>query len=64
MARFGQLALDVIDGEVSFAYGDDQFADAIAGGGVLGSIVRRLEKGGAFVGIVAELVTENAEGSR
>ena len=32
VARGGQLTLDIIDGEILFAQGDDPFADAVSFG--------------------------------
>jgi hypothetical protein len=58
----GQFALDVVDREVALAQGHHPLADRIAGG-------RRVrtgegaEEGGAFLGVVAELVAEDAEGA-
>src|SRR5262249_47259748 len=60
----GQLAPDVVDGEVALAHGHDEAADTIpdrAGG-------RPLEGRGKEAcpkdGVVTELVTEDAEGAR
>jgi hypothetical protein len=59
----GQFGADVVDGEVAFAHGDDEFADAIACWG-LGVRCGLGKEGSAFVRVVAELVAEDAEGAR
>lgn len=61
MTGGGQFPLDVLNGVVLFAQGDDQFADPIACGGVLGSGAWRLKEAGAEGGVMPELVTEAAE---
>ena len=63
MSGVGKFALDIVDREVAFPQGDDEFPDAIAGRGIPWSVLHDLEEAGAFVGIVAELVAENAEGA-
>ena len=60
----GQLASDVVDGEVPLAHGDDQVADAIAGGCGVRPLAGGREEGGPLGGVVAELMTEDAEGPR
>jgi hypothetical protein len=62
MAGQSQFALDVIDGEVLFAQGHGQLADAIAHRSPVGAGFGVLEEGGAFLGVVAEVVAENAQG--
>jgi hypothetical protein len=64
VAGGGQFALHVIDREIAFAHGDGQIPDAVAGGGGLRSAFGLAEEGSAFLGIVAELIAENAEGAR
>ncbi len=59
----GEFALDVVDGEVAFAHGDDQFADAIANGCPMRSVLHDAEEAGTHVGIVAKLVAEDAKGA-
>ena len=61
MSGSGQLALDVIDGEVPLAQGDDPFTDAIAERGGAGTVAGRLKEAGALVGVMAELVAEHPE---
>ncbi len=63
MAALGQLALDVVDGEVALAQGDDQFADCIAGGGEARPGRDGLEEAPRLVSQLAELMTEDAEGA-
>ena len=63
MAALGQFTLDVVDGEVALAQGDDQFADRIAGGGEARPGRGGLEEAPLLVGQVAELMTEDAEGA-
>jgi len=57
-----QLALDVVDGQVLLAQGNGQLADTVASRGMLGAGLGLLEKGGTFVGVMAELVAEDAQG--
>ncbi len=63
MARFGEFPLDVIDGEITLAHGHGQFADAITRGCRLGTALGLAEKGGALVGVVAELMAKDTEGA-
>jgi len=44
------------------AQGYGQLADAVARGGVAGSGLGLLKEGGAFVGVMAELVAEDPQG--
>ena len=60
----GQLAADVVDGEVPLPHGDDQIADAIARRRRVRPLAGSREEGGALGGVVAELVAEDAEGPR
>ena len=60
----GQLAADVVDGEVPLPHGDDQVADAIARGRRVRPLAGGREEGGALGGVMAELVAEDAEGPR
>ena len=64
MAGGGEFALDVIDGEVAFAHGHGQITNAAAGRSRLRSMQRLAEEGSAFVGVVAEVVAEDAKGTR
>jgi len=54
--------LEVVDGQVLLAQGDGQLADAVASGGVAGTGPGLLKEGGAFVGVMAELVAEDPQG--
>ena len=60
----GQLASDVVDGEVPLPHGHDQVADAIARRGRVRPLAGGREEGGALGGVVAELMAEDAEGPR
>jgi hypothetical protein len=55
--------LDVVDGEVLFAQGDDKVADAVALGSGTRARRARGEEGGTGGGVVAELVAEDTEGA-
>ena len=59
MSLVGQIAADVIDGEVLFAQGDDAVAEGVGLGCGLGSLSRREEE--VASGILAELVDEDSE---
>src|SRR5580700_8853555 len=61
--RLGELALDVIDGEVAFAQGDDAFADRIAGRAGSQPMMGHREESDAFAGVVPELVAQDAKGA-
>src|SRR6266704_1794819 len=61
MTRDGEIALDVIDGQIFLAHGHSQLPDSIARGCPLRATLNLLEKPGAFCGIVAELMTEDAK---
>ena len=63
MAGGSQFALHVIDREIAFAHGHRQITDAVAGGRGLRSALRLAEEGGAFLRVVAELITQDAEGA-
>lgn len=58
-----EFALDVVDGEVLFAQGDDEVTDAVALG--RGARAGRAwgEESGAAGGVMAELVAEDTEGA-
>jgi hypothetical protein len=62
MADGGELPLNVIDREIAFAHGDGQITNAVARGSGLRTPLRLAEEGGTFLGVVAELMTEDAEG--
>ena len=62
VAGLGQFALDVVDGEVALAHGDDQFAHRVTRGCALGPMARGAEEL-ALVGVVAKLVAQDAEGA-
>src|SRR5437879_9492069 len=64
MTRVGEITLDVIYGEIFLAHGHSQLPDSVARGCFLRATLDRLEKPGAFCGIVAELMTEDAKGAR
>src|SRR6266567_4074143 len=51
-----ELTLHVIDGEIAFAHGHGQIANAVAGGRGLRSALGLAEEGSAFLRIVAELM--------
>jgi hypothetical protein len=58
----GQIAADVVDGEVLFAEGDDAVAEGIGLGCGLGPLGRSEEE--VASGTLAELVDEDAEAPR
>jgi len=62
MVRQRQLVLDVINGQVLFPQGDGQLTDAVAHGRLMRSGLGVLEESGAFLGVVTELVAEDAQG--
>ena len=64
MAGGGEFPLYVIDREVALAHGYGQIPDAVADRGGLRSTMRLAEEGGAFIGVVAELMAEDAEGAQ
>ena len=61
MSGQGQFTLDVVDGEIAFAHRHDEFADAIPDGGETRPVLDGLEEADLLIGIMAELVTEDAE---
>jgi len=61
VAGGSEFALHVIDGEIALAHGYSQITDAIAGGRGLRTALGLAEEGSAFLGIVAELIAEDAE---
>jgi hypothetical protein len=63
MAKGGEFALNVVDGQVLFAQSDSAFADQFANGSMIGSKSWRREEGVTLAGIVAELMAENAKGT-
>jgi len=63
VAGRGQFALHVVDGQIPFAHGDDEFANLVSGGGELRSAAGRLNEAVAVVGVMAELMTEDAKGA-
>src|SRR5262249_41291097 len=63
VAGLGQLALDVIDGQVAFAHGEDQVADRILRGRGGGLLARGGKEGGAPVCVVAKLMAQDTEGA-
>ena len=64
MAGLGQFALDVVDGEVAFAHGHDEFAYRVTSGGVTGPMLNRRKEVMLFVGVMAELVAQDAKRAR
>jgi hypothetical protein len=60
----GKFPLDVIDRKIAFAHGYGQITDAIAGGGGLRSTMGLAKERGAFVGVVAEVMTKDPKGAR
>ena len=61
MAGLGQLALDVVDGQVLLSQSDGVLADAIPSRRALGTMLGSLEESGALGGLMAELMTEDTE---
>lgn len=61
MPRIGQLASDVVDGQIPLPHGHNQVPDAIAGGCRVRPLAGGGEEGGAFGEVVAVLMTEDAE---
>ena len=61
MPGLPQLVLDVINRQVLLSQSDGVLADAITSGRALGTMLGSLEEGGALVGFMAELMTEDAE---
>ena len=55
--------MDVINGKILLAQGDGELADPVPNRCVMGSGFRMLEKAGAFGGIMAKLITEDAKGA-
>jgi hypothetical protein len=53
--------LDVIDRQVLLAQSDGVLADALASRRALGAMLGSLEESGALGGLMAELMTEDAE---
>jgi hypothetical protein len=61
MAGLDQLALNIVDRQVLLSQSDGVLANAITSGGVLGTMLGSLEESGALGGLMAELMTEDAE---
>jgi hypothetical protein len=59
-----EFPLHVIDREIAFAHGYRQLPNAVAGRGGLRPALRLAKEGSALLGIVAELMAEDAEGAR
>ena len=55
---------DIVDGQIPLPHRHDQFPDGIARGRHVWSLAGRREEGAALGGVVAELMTEDAEGPR
>jgi hypothetical protein len=64
VAGGGEFPLHVIDREIAFAHGYGQITNAVARGSGLRSTLREAEEGGALIGVMAELMAEDAEGGR
>lgn len=62
LPRLRQFPLNVIDGEVPFPHGDDQFPERIADRSRCWSLAARRKEPGTEVEIVAELMTEDPKG--
>jgi len=56
-----EFALHVIDGEIAFAHGYGQIANAVAGGRGLRAALGLAEESSAFIRVVSELMAEDAE---
>ena len=63
MAGLSQLALHVVDREVALAQGHGRLADAVAGGSRARAALNLAEEGGALLGVMAELMAQDAEGA-
>jgi hypothetical protein len=63
VAGGSEFALHVIDREIAFTHSNRQITDAIAGGRGLRAALRLTEEGGAFLRVMAELITQDAEGT-
>src|SRR5712692_9435565 len=63
VAGGGEFALHVIDREIALAHGYRQITDAVAGGRGLRTALWLAKEGSAFLGIVAELMAQDAEGA-
>jgi len=63
MTGGSEFSLHVIDREIAFAHGYGQITDAVAGGRGLRTALWLAEEGSAFLGVVAELMAEDAEGA-
>jgi hypothetical protein len=61
VSGLGQFALDVVDREVPFAQGHDEFAYPITGRSVTWPMLDRLKEAELLVGVLAELVAEDTK---
>jgi hypothetical protein len=61
MSALGQLALDVIDGQIAFAHGDDEFADRITSGGIAWPVPHHLKETSLLASVVTELMAEDTK---
>src|SRR5260370_13595650 len=57
----GQFGTHVVDGEIGFAHSQDEFAYAITDWGETWPVLDGLEEADLLIGVMAELVTEDAE---
>jgi len=64
VAGGGEFALHVIDREIALAHSHGQLPNAVAGGRGLRPALWLAKEGSALLGIVAELMAEDAEGAR
>ena len=64
MTGQGQFALDVVDGEIALTHSHDEFAYSITNGGETWPMLDGLEEADLLIGVMAELVTEDAERTR
>lgn len=55
--------MNVVNRQVLFAEGDDEFAHPIASRRLSRSVSRSLKEGGAFVRVVAKRVTQDTKGT-
>jgi hypothetical protein len=57
-----QFSLDVVDRQVLLTHGHGELPNRIAGGSGLGAMPDRLKESVPFVGIMPEVMTQDAEG--
>jgi len=62
MSGLCKFRLNVVDGEVLFAHGDNKLANAVAARGLARTIHWSLKERRALVGVVTKLVAQDAEG--